>query len=241
MKDTLLEVKGLSKWFGSLKALNEVSFSVKKGERVGLVGDNGAGKSTLVKILMGLYKKDGGEIIFEGKKVEVDSPRKAKEIGIEAVYQERALAPGRSIRENIFMGREIANKFGVLKVKEMNKKSVDVMQSLGFHMIKDPNKRVGELSGGTQQGVAVSRVSLFDSKLLLLDEPTAGVSRKVIIDTFDPLFRHFTSKGTTLIYISHELEGLLALVDRIIILKSGEIIKDVKKKDISVQEIVENF
>lgn len=241
MKPTILKVENISKWFGSLKALDRVSLTVRKGERVGLVGDNGAGKSTLVKILMGLYHKDEGNVYFDGKKVDISSPRKAKELGIEAVYQDRALSLGRTIRENIFMGREITKRFGVLDVKEMNKKAIEALHHIGFHVIKDPDKKVGELSGGQQQGVAVSRTTLFDAKLLLLDEPTAGVSKRIIIDTFKPLFKMFKDRGTTLLYISHELEGLYALVDRIVILKSGRKIIDVSKEDITIHKIIENF
>jgi ABC-type sugar transport system ATPase subunit len=240
MKEELLRVENISKSFGSLKALDKVSLSITRGEIVGLVGDNGAGKSTLIKILMGIHKQDEGKIYFEGKNIKIDSPQKALSLGIEAVYQDKAIAPNHNIRENIFIGREIVNN-GFLNIKKMNQETLKVINQLGLMRIKTPDKKVMFLSGGEQQGVALSRVLLFKAKLLFLDEPTAGVSYRMSTKTLRPLFTKFKNEGTTVIYVTHELERLYKLVDRIIILKAGKKVLDIKKKDITIQKIIDSF
>ena len=235
----ILRVENMSKSFGPFKALDDVTLTIYEGEIVGLVGDNGAGKSTLVKIIMGVYKPDAGKIYFEGKQIDTEthSPLQALSLGIEPVYQERAIAPNRSVRENVFMGREIVSgRF--LDIPKMNQETMRGISELGLTRLTSPGKKVMLLSGGEQQAVALSRALLFKSKLLLLDEPTTGVSHKMATTILNPVFEKLSSESVSILYITHELERLHKLVSRVVILKAGRKISDTEKTNITVSQIV---
>ncbi|MEM2175298.1 MAG: ATP-binding cassette domain-containing protein [Candidatus Micrarchaeia archaeon] len=179
-ENALVKMVDIHKWFGKVYALKGVDFTVNKEEIVGLVGDNGAGKSTLIKILAGIYPPDKGKIYFEGKEVKFSSPRDAMKIGIEVIHQELTVAPLMSIARNIFMGREIEKRIGLIKLldlKRMEDEAAKALNRIGL-FIRDMNTIVENLSGGERQGVAIARAMYFKTKLLILDEPTNNLSVK---------------------------------------------------------------
>src|SRR3990172_498395 len=177
--DDLLRLTNISKSFGEVRSLQQVNFHVGRNEIVGLLGDNGAGKSTLIKIITGYHQPDpGGEIYFKGQKIDRMTVTRARKLGIESVYQERALADQQSLWRNIFMGRELTNAFGVLDVRRMTQETEKLMtQLMGFTSTAvTPDSRVKHMSGGERQGVAITRALYFHAELLILDEPTMGLS-----------------------------------------------------------------
>ena len=175
-----LELRGVSKSFGGVRVLRDVNFELRTGEVVGLLGDNGAGKSTLIKIMTGVHSPDAGEMLFDGRKVENLTVQGARALGIETVFQERALADQLPLWRNIFMGRPIANRFGFLDVTEMRKITEALMsESMGFtSAVLTPNTHVTGLSGGERQGLAIVRALHFEAEVIILDEPTMGLSLK---------------------------------------------------------------
>jgi simple sugar transport system ATP-binding protein len=175
-----VELRQVSKSFGDVQALQDVDFILGEDEVVGLLGDNGAGKSTLIKIITGYYQPDQGEMYINEQQVEGLTVPKAREMGIETVYQERALAELQSLWRNIFLGRELRNRAGLLKISEMKQETHRLMtQSMGFTSTAvNPDSTVGTFSGGEKQGVAIVRALYFDADIIILDEPTMGLSLK---------------------------------------------------------------
>ena len=175
-----LELKNVSKSFGEVQALDNINFQLGRNEVVGLLGDNGAGKSTLIKIITGYHQPSSGEIFFNGRKVDHLTVPKARELGVETVYQERALAELQTLWRNIFLGRELCTSLGFLDIQRMRDETHRLMtQSMGFtsHAVS-PDSRVGKYSGGEKQGVAIVRALFFDAEIIVLDEPTMGLSLK---------------------------------------------------------------
>ncbi|MGD2076949.1 MAG: ATP-binding cassette domain-containing protein, partial [Chloroflexota bacterium] len=174
--DYRLELQNVCKSFGEVRALRDVNFQLGRNEVVGLLGDNGAGKSTLIKILTGYHQPDEGEMLFEGEPVKDLTVPKARALGIETVYQERALAELQSLWRNIFLGRELKNSFGLLDVKKMKRETDRLMvESMGFtSSAVSPESTIGNFSGGEKQGVAIVRALYFDAQIIFLDEPTMG-------------------------------------------------------------------
>ncbi|UCG15045.1 MAG: sugar ABC transporter ATP-binding protein, partial [Deltaproteobacteria bacterium] len=199
----LLEMVGIHKWFGKVHALRGIDFEVRKGEAVGLVGDNGAGKSTLIKVVSGYHRASEGQIFFEGKEVKLSSPKDARALGVETVYQEQALAPDLSIARNIFMGREPSRALGFMDKNLMNTESMNALSSIGLHL-RSPDLTVSTLSGGERQGVAIARALHFEAKLVILDEPTIALSVKEVQEVLD-FVREFKEKGIAVIFITHTL------------------------------------
>lgn len=239
----LVETKNIIKKFGGITALNKVNFTVQKNEIVGLVGDNGAGKSTLIKILSGVYLPEEGEIFFEGKKVFFENPRQAREIGIETVYQDLALAPNMDVSMNMFAGREFVSfDLKILKILDKRK-----MIQEAAHILKDVlgigissnamRSPVHNLSGGQQQAVAIGRAIYSQPKLLIMDEPTAAISVKEKGKVLE-LMKKLKKRGISIIFISHNLDEIFSVVDRIVVLNRGFLVKDVKREDTSLEEIV---
>jgi len=209
----LLRMEGIHKWFGKVHALEGVDFQVNKAEAVGLVGDNGAGKSTLIKV----------------------SPRDARTLGVETVYQEQALAPHLSISRNIFMGREPSNALGFLAKKVMDQESMDALSSIGLKL-RSPDIPVATLSGGELQGVAIARALHFEAKLVILDEPTIALSVKEVQEVLD-FVRELKNKGIAVIFITHNLHHVYTVSDRIFVLAHGKKLTDISTKDTTVDEL----
>ncbi len=235
--EPLVRMANIHKWFGKVCALRGVNFNVNYGEIVGLVGDNGAGKSTLIKILSGFHPADQGEIYFEGKKVNISSPRVAKDLGIETVYQEQALSPHVSIARNVFMGREPTTFLGFMDRGRMEEESMGVMTKLGLR-IKDPDAIVEMLSGGQRQGVAIARVLYFKAKLVVLDEPTIALSVKESRQVLE-FVQQLKREGISVIFITHNIFHVHQAAERFFILSHGEALTDVRKEDTTLDHLID--
>uniref|UniRef100_A0A7V4TH65 Sugar ABC transporter ATP-binding protein n=1 Tax=Candidatus Caldatribacterium saccharofermentans TaxID=1454753 RepID=A0A7V4TH65_9BACT len=233
--DLLVRMVNIHKWFGRVYALRGVDFEVYRGETVGLIGDNGAGKSTLIKILSGYHQADQGEIYFEGQKVRISSPRDARKLGIETVYQEQALAPNLSIARNIFMGREPVRRWGIIDRKVMNEESMKALANLGLRL-RSPDLPVVTLSGGERQGVAIARALHFKAKLVILDEPTVALSVKEVEEVLE-FVRQLQREGISVIFITHNLYHAYDIAERFVVMARGKKMADVKKKDTSPEEL----
>ena len=233
----LVRMVDIDKWFGKVCALRNIDFHVNHAEIVGLVGDNGAGKSTLIKVLSGFHRADKGEIFFEGNRVNFNSPKDAKRLGIETVYQEQALAPHVSIARNVFMGREPTKGLGFMDRKKMDKESMGAITRLGLR-IKDPEAVVEALSGGQRQGVAIARVLYFEAKLVILDEPTIALSVKESQQVLD-FTQQLKAQGISVIFITHNLFHVFQVAERFFILSHGEALTDVRKEDTNIDHLIE--
>ena len=223
VSETLLEVRNLSKNFGAVQALADLSMKVSAGEVVALAGDNGAGKTTLIKAISGVYKPSGGDILLRGEPVHFASPQEAREKGIETIYQDLALADNLSIGANIFLGREPMRKaFGFIPVldrKKMAEAAKTTMALLDFHVSR-MDAPVSNFSGGQRQAVAIGRAVYWNAQILIMDEPTAALGvpeqRKVI-----SLIHQLKAQGRGVIFISHNLQDIFAVSDRIVVLRRG--------------------
>jgi simple sugar transport system ATP-binding protein len=223
VSEPLLEVRNLSKYFGAVRALDNVSMHVAPGEVVALAGDNGAGKTTLIKAISGVYPPTAGDIILGGRNVTFDSPQHARDSGIETIYQDLALADNLSIGANIFLGREpMTRMFGFLPVldrKKMAEAARETMARLDFH-VNRLDAPVSNFSGGQRQAVAIGRAVYWDARVLIMDEPTAALGvpeqRKVI-----ELIHNLKAQGRGVIFISHNLQDIFAVSDRIVVLRRG--------------------
>lgn len=236
----LVETKNITKRFGGLTAVDKVSFGVAAGEIVAVLGDNGAGKSTLIKMISGVHQPDGGQIFIQGKEVDIHSPMDALSMGIETIYQDLALAENMNVYSNIFLGREKTKKawgiFDVLDSEFMFNESQGVLEKLN---IKVPSLRnnVRTLSGGQRQAVAISRSIYWNAKFLIMDEPTAalGVAQQhQVLDLVKSLKDH----GLGIIIISHQMHDVFAVADRIVVMRRGEKVGDLKKEETNPDEVV---
>ena len=233
----ILELKGISKRFGAVQALDGVDFEVYTGEVVALVGDNGAGKSTLIKTIAGINLPDSGEIYFEGQQVSVHGPRDVARLGIATVYQDLALCDNLDVVANLFLGREeLSTVPPVLKEEDMERRAVEVLKSLS---VKLPGVRtpIAALSGGQRQSVAVSRSVMWAAKVVLLDEPTAalGVAQtKQVLE----LIRRLKEQGLGVVVISHNLADVFEVCDRIVVLRLGKRIGDFKVAEATREQVV---
>jgi len=231
----LVEMKGITKRFGGVVALQDVDFQVGYQEIVGLVGDNGAGKSTLIKILAGVHKPDKGEIFFEGRKVEIRNPKDAKNLGIETVFQELALVDNLDVAENIFLGRELT-KFGLVDHKRMEWEAQRLLSELKVE-IDSVKTRVRNLSGGQRQGVALSRALYVVPKLVLMDEPIAALAVKEVNKVLD-LVNQLRERGISIVFISHNLQAVLSIADRIVVLRKGRKAGDKRAEEMTLDEMI---
>lgn len=236
----LVAMKQISKGFGKVQALKEVDFSIGHQEVVGLLGDNGAGKSTLIKILVGLYPPDSGEIYFEGEKVRFSSPQNARALGIETVYQDLALVGLMSISRNFFLGRELIRRFGPIRF--LDKKGMDeacqaMLMDIGIG-VRSPSENVEFLSGGERQAVSIGRAIHFGAKLLILDEPTAALSIKETNKVLDYVLQA-RERGLSVIYITHNIHHVYPVADRFTILERGAKLGEFKKEEIAPEKIIE--
>jgi len=220
MTDTpLLELRGVFKSFGSVQALSDVDFEVRPGEVMALVGDNGAGKSTLIKCVAGIHPMDGGEMLFNGQPVSIHSPKDAAKLGIEVVYQDLALCDNLDVVQNMYLGRE-ANRFEVLQEPPMEARTRETLTSLRVTTIKSIRQTVATLSGGQRQSVAVARAVMWNSKLVILDEPTAalGVAQT---EQVLALVNRLAEQGLGVVLISHNLHDVFETATRITVLRLG--------------------
>jgi D-xylose transport system ATP-binding protein len=216
----LLELYDISKSFGSVQALTDVNLEVQRGEVMALVGDNGAGKSTLIKCIAGIHGADSGEILFEGKAVHISGPKDSAKLGIEVVYQDLALADNLDVVQNMYLGREVHNFLQVLNEPAMEQKTASTLKSLAVTTIRSIRQPVATLSGGQRQSVAVARAVMWNSKLVILDEPTAalGVAQT---EQVLALVKRLGEQGLGVILISHNLHDVFEVADRITVLRLG--------------------
>jgi simple sugar transport system ATP-binding protein len=237
----LIEMKEINKHFGTVTALKNVNFHVQDQEIVGLVGDNGAGKSTLIKILTGVFPPDSGEIFFEGEKIKLSSPKKARDLGIETVHQNLALIDLMSIARNFFLGREPVRKLGgVINVLDKNKiedVTEEVLKNIGI-TVRSVDEEVSILSGGERQSVAIGRAIHFGAKLLVLDEPTAALSVKESQKVLDYVLEA-RERGLSVIFITHNIYHVYSVADRFTILEHGEKLGDFKKDEVCTDDLIE--
>lgn len=234
----LFEMRGISKRFGGVVALEDVDFSVHSGEVVGLVGDNGAGKSTLMKIAVGVFRPDEGEIYLRGEKIEFSSVMDARKRGIDIVYQDKGTIDSMDIVQNIFLGREIVRGLGLIKIvskKEMKKKAVRLLKDLNLD-IGTLDKETRFCSGGEIQGIELARAMYSNSDVILLDEPTTALSIKgtgVVLN----YIKHLAQTGKGIVFIGHNLYHVYPVAHTFVLLSHGRVKKVVKKKDVSLKEL----
>ncbi len=237
----IVQMKGISKHFGGVEALRDVDLALYEGEVLGLVGDNGAGKSTLVNILSGAILSDSGEILFRGEKVHIKHPRDAKRLGIETIYQSLALIDNLDVPANVFIGREIKRGslgriFRIMNRREMEKKTRELLDRLKIS-IESIRERVGNLSGGQRQSVAIGRAIFFNAKVLIMDEPTAALGVEET-EKVHNLVRHLRDRGLAIIVISHNMNDIFEISDKIMVLKTGKLVGIRKKAETSMDEIL---
>ena len=233
----LLQLRGISKSFGSVDALTEVNFEVLPGEVMALVGDNGAGKSTLIKCVAGTHVPDDGEIYFEGEEVHIHGPKDAARLGIEVVYQGLALCDNLDVVQNMFLGREM-HRFQILNEAAMEHRTAETLKSLAVTTIKSVRQPVATLSGGQRQSVAVAKAVQWNSKLVILDEPTAalGVAQT---EQVLALVRRLGEQGLGVVLISHNLHDIFETADRITVLRLGRDVGVFERRATTQQAVVE--
>nr|WP_218935741.1 ATP-binding cassette domain-containing protein [Actinomadura citrea] len=228
---------GLNKSFGPVHVLHDVDFSVRLGEVMALVGDNGAGKSTLIKCIAGIHPIDSGQIEFEGKPVSVDGPRTASALGIEVVYQDLALADNLDIVQNMFLGRE-RRKGIVLDEPSMEEAARETLARLSVRTVKSVRQQVASLSGGQRQTVAIAKAALWESKVVILDEPTAALGVAQTRQVLD-LVRRLADTGHAVVLISHNMNDVFEVADRISALYLGRVAADVATSEVTHGQVVE--
>ena len=232
----LLELKGVTKSFGAVRALTGVDFEVSAGEVVALVGDNGAGKSTLIKAISGIQPGDDYEARFEGEHVTLSTPQDGTRLGIATVYQDLALADNLDVVQNLFLGNEETST-GLLDEVSMEKQSIDLLAQLRVRTLKSVRTEVGMLSGGQRQSVAIARSLLGNPKVVMLDEPTAALGVAQTREVLDMIAR-LRERGLGVVLISHNLADVFEVADRIIVLRLGERVATFNRRDTSRETVV---
>jgi D-xylose transport system ATP-binding protein len=238
----ILETRKISKRYGAVQALTGVDFEVYAREVVALVGDNGAGKSTLIKCIAGTHTPDEGKIIFEGREVHLRAPSDATRLGIETVYQDLAICDNLDVVQNMFLGREqvlrlLPPAVELLSEFEMERRSLEVLQTLSVTTISNVRAKVAALSGGQRQSVAISRAAMWNSKLVILDEPTAalGVAQT---EQVLALVRQLREQGLGVVVISHNLHEVFSVADRIVVLRLGRRVATFTRGATTPEEVV---
>ena len=234
----ILELRGVSKSFGAVQALYQVDFHVSPGEVMALVGDNGAGKSTLIKCIAGIYPFDEGEVVFNGEKVNIHGPKDAARLGIEVVYQDLALADNLDVVQNMFLGREEVDSLRRLNETSMEAKAKETLASLSVTTLRSVRQTVAGLSGGQRQSVAVAKAVMWNSKVVILDEPTAALGVAQTRQVLD-LVARLGEQGLAVILISHNLHDIFEVGDSITVLRLGQNVAEFKRKETNQQEVVE--
>jgi ABC-type sugar transport system ATPase subunit len=237
---SLVEMRGISKSFGPVRALEKVDLAIGEREVVGLVGDNGAGKSTLMKILTGAYQPDGGQILFQGHPVHFTSPHESRAAGIEMVYQDLALAGNLTVAANIFLGREPIKRtwglFGFMDEARIAASAQSLLERLKIE-IRSVQLRVENLSGGQRQAIAIARATAFNARLVIMDEPTAALAVKEVAKVLD-LVQSLRGHGVSVILISHRLQDVFAVCDRIVVLYEGSVVGNLDASTTTMDEVV---
>jgi D-xylose transport system ATP-binding protein len=233
----LLEIRGLYKSFGAVQVLHDVDLAIHAGEVTALVGDNGAGKSTLVKCISGIYSADSGEFRFDGHPVSIHNPRDAAALGIEVVYQDLALCDNLDIVQNMFLGREVRRGY-VLDDPTMEQKAADTLASLAVRTVKSVRQQVASLSGGQRQTVAIAKAVLWNSKVVILDEPTAALGVAQTAQVLE-LVRRLADNGLAVLLISHNMNDVFAVSDQIAALYLGRMAAQVRATDVTHGQVVE--
>jgi D-xylose transport system ATP-binding protein len=234
----LLEIRGLTKRFGAVQALAGVDFHADTGQVMALVGDNGAGKSTLIKCIAGIYTIDDGEILWEGEKVSISGPKDSARLGIEVVYQDLALADNLDVVENMYLGRETLSSFRRLDEAKMEQEALSTLSDLSVTTIQSVRQPVATLSGGQRQSVAVAKAVLWNSKLVILDEPTAALGVAQTRQVLD-LVRRLAEQGLAVVLISHNLSDIFEVADYITVLRLGQNVGEYKTSDTTQRDVVE--
>ena len=222
--EIVMEASGINKVFPGVKALSDVSITIRKGEVVALLGENGAGKSTLIKVLSGVYQPDGGVIKMYDKEVHFDVPKQAREAGVGVIHQELNYVPSVSIAENIFMGN-IPTKHGIVDYKTMYEKSKQIMKQVGLEL--DPKMSIGNCSVAQKQLIELAKVMSDEVKVLIMDEPTSALND---VET-ENLFRFIhkaAAEGVAIFYISHKLDELFEVADRVVVVRDGHVTGEIK-------------
>lgn len=233
----LLELKGVTKQFGAIQALTRVDFRAAPGEVMALVGDNGAGKSTLIKGIAGIHTFEEGEVYFDGKLVRITSPAESSALGIEVVYQDLALADNLDVVANMFLGREKVGTFGNLNEAAMEQLCIQTLTELSVSTLRSVRLPVAALSGGQRQAIAVAKAVMWNSRLVILDEPTAALGVAQTRQVLD-LVRRLADRGLTVVLISHNLHDIFEVADRITVLRLGQIVDELETKQVTQQEVV---
>jgi simple sugar transport system ATP-binding protein len=233
----VLELKSVSKNFGAIQALQDVSLSMEEGQVVGLMGDNGAGKSTLVKIIAGNFPASAGTMAIEGQEVRFHRPVEARQHGVEIVYQDLALCDNLTASANVFLGREMRKGFGPFRILDyaaMYKRAGELFRELKSET--RPRDVVKQMSGGQRQAVAIARTRLSEPKIVLMDEPTAAISVRQVAEVLN-LIRRMREHGDSVILISHRMPDVFAVADRIVVLRRGRKVADKPIADSSPEEV----
>lgn len=233
----LLELRGINKRFGAIVALSDVNFHLNAQEIVGLLGDNGAGKSTLIHVMSGVVQADSGMILSKGQLVQIGSRRASEQLGIETIYQNTALVDSMSIVRNIFMGREITNRYGFMQQNKMRNITNEVLET-AVHIggIDSPEKKVGELSGGQKQAVAIARAIYFKRDILLLDEPTSALSVRET-ERLLQYIRSIKQEGVSSVLVTHNLYHAYQVCDRFVIMSHGRMVANIPKSEATMDEL----
>ncbi len=239
--EKLFGLRDVTMNFGNVVAIQGVVFEVGRGEIVGLVGDNGAGKSTLVKVMNGFYSPDRGVMQFKGHPVRFSSPRDARSVGIETVYQDLALIPALSIWRNFFLGRELKigrAPFRFLALSKMRDITMDNLREMGLTRLRSPDEPVDILSGGERQALAIARARYFGGSLLLLDEPTSALSVKET-EKVSEAVQIARNSGLGVVIIDHNIGHVHRICDRIVIMEAGRIIRSVRRDDVTAEDVAD--
>jgi ribose transport system ATP-binding protein len=236
LQKTLVTMQGIEKHFPGVHALNQCRFELLAGEVHALVGENGAGKSTLMKVLTGVYQKDAGQIYVKGKEVDIPNTKAAQNLGISIIHQELNLMPDLTVAQNIFIGREPLNGFGLfLDEKKLNDQTQRLFDSMNLQM--DPRTQISELTVAKQQMVEIAKALSFQSEILIMDEPTAALTDAEINDLFR-IVNQLRDKGVGIVYISHRMEELKRLTDRITVMRDSCYIDTLQTKDVSIDQVI---
>ena len=237
MSEPILQLRGVSKSFGAVQVLHDVDLTVRAGEVTALVGDNGAGKSTLVKCVAGIHPIDEGEIAFDGEPVTLHAPADAAKLGIEVVYQDLALADNLDIVQNMFLGRERGRPW-LLDEADMEQAARRTLASLSVRTVTSVRTPVASLSGGQRQTVAIAKAVLWDSRVVMLDEPTAALGVAQTRQVLD-LVRRLAEQGIGVVLISHNMTDVFEVADRIATLYLGRMVAEVPTRDVTHSQVVE--
>jgi simple sugar transport system ATP-binding protein len=239
---SIVRLEHVDKYFGAVRALTDINLAIGRNEIVGLIGDNGAGKSTLIKVMTGVMPPSGGHLYIRDQLVDASaySVRKAHDLAIETVYQDKSLADKQPLWRNFFVGRQITNRFGFIRIKE-EKRIADrmLMESIGFRGVGiTVDSTVAQLSGGERQGIAIGRAMHYQADLIVLDEPTAALGVAEVRKVLD-FVRLIKESGRACVYIEHNLAHVHEVADRLVVLDRGKIVSEIKPQDMSVSELTE--